>query len=377
MSAPPDISPLILTLSPEEIQRFLVRTRRERDVERWENRLDVQLREILKRANQFVPSEAGSILLDDPRAKLAGGPLASRLTFIACFGEGARKIIGTRIPSDRGIAGHIYQHGVPYLTDRAQGDPHFAGDTDSTSGYRTKSIVGVPVIVGESICGVLELLNRVGGAPYSARDLELLQIFAGYISSSIQNALDAVRARELARRDDLTGLFNDRFFHGRLREEIERAEHDNTDISLLFMDLDAFKQINDKHGHLAGSRTLREVGGVLITQSPPGAIAARYGGDEFVIILPGVDGARALAIAEVIRHRIAETTFIGTPSPDGAPPLRLVGITASFGIASYHEHLAAGGTIDERQNRFLRLADEAMYEAKARGKNQTVVTEPE
>ena len=77
----------ILTLAPDEIQRFLMRTRRDRDAEHWEIRLDAQLRDILARANDFVPSAAGSILLDDPRTKLAAGP--GRLTFIACFGEGA------------------------------------------------------------------------------------------------------------------------------------------------------------------------------------------------------------------------------------------------------------------------------------------------
>src|SRR5690242_16140534 len=194
----------ILTLAPEEIQRFLMRTRRDRDAEHWEIRLDAQLRDILARANDFVPSEAGSILLDDPRAKLAA--LApGRLTFIACFGSGASKILGTRIPADRGIAGRVYQLGMPYISDQAPSDPFFAGEIDSMTGYQTDTVLAVPVIVGESICGVLELLNRRGGGPYQPRDLELLQIFAGYISSSIQNSLDAIRARELARRDDLTG----------------------------------------------------------------------------------------------------------------------------------------------------------------------------
>jgi diguanylate cyclase (GGDEF)-like protein len=373
-SQPPETRGVILTLAPEEIQRFLLRTRRDHDVEHLDIRLDAQLRDILARANDFVPSAAGSILLDDPRAKMAAGP--GRLTFIACFGEGSGKILGSRIPADRGIAGRVYQLGLPYISDNAHEDPFFTKEVDSLSGYKTGTVLAVPVIVGESICGVLELLNRRGGGPYVPRDLELLQIFAGYISSSIQNALDAIRARELARRDDLTGLFNDRFFHGRLREEIDRAEHDGTDLSLLFLDLDNFKEINDTHGHLAGSRTLRETGMMLAHQSPPGTIAARYGGDEFVIILPGADATRASQIAEVIRNRLNENTFIATPGPEG-PALHLVGVTASFGISSYHEHLTVGGTMDQRQNRFLRLADSAMYRAKADGKNRVRLADPE
>lgn len=197
----------ILTLSPEEITRFLVRPRRER--EQPEMALDSHLREVLARANDFVPSDSGALLLDDPRAKLAGRP-SDRLTVIACFGPGAAHELGRRVSLAEGLAGHIYRQGQPMEGPGA---------------------VGVPVIVGQSICGVL-LLRRQ--APYSARDLELLRIFAAYISSSLQNAIDAIREREVARVDYLTGLYNDRFFHRRLREETERAERDGTALSLLF-----------------------------------------------------------------------------------------------------------------------------------------------
>ncbi|HEX8951580.1 MAG TPA: sensor domain-containing diguanylate cyclase, partial [Polyangia bacterium] len=251
----------ILTLAPEEISRFLMRTRRDRDLERFEVRLDEHLREVLARADDFVPSTAGAILLDDPRAKLQGKDVG-RLTVIACFGRGFQ--LGTRVPADQGGVGTIYQRGQPLKLD---------------------DIIGVPVVLGESVCGVLELRGRRidpnhphagddlddGPLRYEARDLELLRIFAAYISSSIQNALDAIRARELARRDDLTGLYNDRFMYRRMTEEIARAERDGTTLSVLFADLDEFKLVNDTWGHLAGSRTLREVGQLIGTLIPPGA----------------------------------------------------------------------------------------------------------
>jgi diguanylate cyclase (GGDEF)-like protein len=353
----------ILTLAPEEISRFLMRTRRDRDLERFEVRLDEHLREVLARADDFVPSTAGAILLDDPRAKLQGKDVG-RLTVIACFGDGFQ--LGVRVPADQGGIGTIYQRGQPLKLD---------------------DIIGVPVVLGESVCGVLELRGRRydpnerggGGAErlrYEARDLELLRIFAAYISSSIQNALDAIRARELARRDDLTGLYNDRFLYRRMTEEIARAERDGTTVSVLFLDLDEFKHVNDTWGHLAGSRTLREVGQLIGTAIPPGAVAARYGGDEFVIILPGADAATALAVAEALRRAIADTSFL-TEAGEIGPGSAGLRVTASVGVAAYHEHVGPFGSLDRRQNALLRLADAAMYQSKADGKNRITVGTPE
>ena len=378
MSVPTPVIPPgpIYTLSPEEIARFFVRSRRDPDTEHWDVRLDGTLREILERANDFVPSEMGGILLDDPRAKLAGAP-APRLTYIAAFGPSIESVVGKRLPSDRGFSGRVYTTGRPAQTDRLDVDDPLL--TLAAEIGVIRSLVAVPIVVGESICGILQLGNRRSGTPYTPRDKELLRIFAAYISSSIQNALDAIRARAQARIDDLTGLANSRYFHTRLSEEIGRADREGTELAMLFIDLDHFKSVNDQFGHLAGSWTLQRVGRLLAEHVPPAALVARYGGDEFVVILPGADLARARQAAETLRRAIASAVFFDvqpelrrTPLPQ--PPPR---ITASIGIASYRDHLAPGGSHRHRESTFLRLADSAMYAAKDAGRNRVEVANPE
>ena len=363
----------IFTLSPEEIARFFVRVRRDQDTEHWDVRLDATLREILERANDFVPSEAGGILLDDPRAKLAGAP-APRLTYIAAFGSGVESVVGRRIPSDRGFAGRVYSTGRPAQTDHLESEDPLLGLAPDTGTIR--SLVGVPIVVGESICGVLQLANRRSGGSYTPRDKELLRIFAAYMSSSIQNALDAIRARAQARIDDLTGLANSRYFHTRLEEEIARADREGTNLSLLFIDLDRFKEVNDRFGHLTGSWTLQKIGKLLGDNAPAAALVARYGGAEFVVILPGADRDRAEQTAESLRRTI-ENAILFEPTTTVRSATPLLRVTASLGAASYRDHLAPGGSQRRRESTLLRLADSAMYRAKARGRNRVEVAEPE
>ena len=233
----------------------------------------------------------------------------------------------------------------------------------------------VPVIVGDSICGVIELTNRCSGTPYSARDKELLRIFAAYISSSIQNALDAIRNRTLARMDDLTGLYNSRYFHNRLQEELSRADRNGGELSIFFIDLDQLKSVNDAYGHVAGSAVLRDVARVMTEACPPGSILARYGGDEFVAILVGAKLAQAVQAAEQLRLAIRETTMLDPF--DRAQTRPMPHVTVSLGVASYRDHLAPGGTVLRRENVLLRLADAAMYRAKAKGRDRVEVAEAE
>ena len=179
-----------------QLERFLERQKSGLSL-RTDIDLDLVLRQILQKANEFVPSESGSILLDDPFRKVASRR-ENELVFIATFGEAGRDLVGQRLSAKFGIVGRVYQSGTPYLSADVNDDSFFYAEIDAKLGHQTHSIVCVPIYIGKHVCGVLELINRIDGASFNERDKTLLEIFAGYTSFTIQNALDAKRANELA-----------------------------------------------------------------------------------------------------------------------------------------------------------------------------------
>jgi diguanylate cyclase (GGDEF)-like protein len=337
--------------------------------------LDVLLRQVLEKAYEFVPSDAGSILLDDPRTKQLDRQ-QNELVFIAAFGSAGSSLIGKALSARNGIAGRVYQTGSPYLSENVHSDRFFFSKIDESTGHRTESIVAVPIYIGKDVCGVLELINRVDGTPFTHRELTLLEIFAGYTSFTLQNALEAKRAHELAKKDDLTGLYNDRWFHVRLSETLIEAEETGLGCVLIFMDLDNFKAVNDCYGHLAGSQVLREAGFLIsrvVQGAAQNAVTSRYGGDEFVIILPETSLDTGLGVAEAVRKAIEGTSFLDRPYGFGMPAVHLRdAISASIGIA-YYSPAGRHFPLDVEKNNLLRRADTAMYEAKSAGKNRVVV----
>jgi diguanylate cyclase (GGDEF)-like protein len=355
------------SLAGEALARFLTRYRRGSTIDRYEPRLDLFLREILARATEFAPSECGAFFLDDPRIKVLDSSRIA-LTLVAAYGGGADLLVGRTVEGERHLIGRVYYSGRSAVGDAATEGPLSLVD-DAGSDLAVRSLLGVPVTVGNSVCGVLVLANRVGQDRYTDSDRTLFEIFAGYISSSIQNTLDGIRARELARRDDLTGLFNDRYFSVRLREEVARVK-DGEDVCLVFLDLDRFKNVNDRHGHLEGSRLLHEVGVLLHVIVPEGAVAARYGGDEFVIILPGWTLENASSFAEDLRQSLERFRLDGEERVGSE-----ISLTASLGVASLTRHIGAQAATERRANALVRLADSAMYRAKELGRNRVAVAE--
>jgi diguanylate cyclase (GGDEF)-like protein len=361
------------SLEIPQLERFLERHKAGLSL-RNEVDLDLVLRQILQKANEFVPSESGSILLDDPFRKVASRK-ENELVFIATFGDSARNLVGQRLSAEHGIVGRVYQSGTPYLSADVKKDEYFYGNIDEQIGHKTHSVVAVPVYIGKHVCGVLELINRLEGQSFTRRDMTLLEIFAGYTSFTLQNALDAKRAHELAKKDDLTGLYNDRWFHVRVTETLADARKSGREAVLLFLDLDRFKWVNDCHGHLAGSQVLREVGFLLKRIVQRGdATVARYGGDEFVMILPDTTLDEGLRICEEVRRTVEATSFLDREWGFSMPALHLRGVlTVSIGVARYIPGDPSAPSVELEKSELLRRADIAMYRAKSLGKNQVVV----
>ncbi len=330
---------------------------------------------LVRRALDFVPSEAGVLLLDDPVAK-EDDRSRNELTVVVTAGIAAGPLLGERVRTVDGIAGFVYARGERTCVNNVGSASALSREIDTRLETPIRCLLAVPVVIESHVCGVLVLLNRRDEAVFGTRDERVMELFGETLSLALQNLLDERRAREVARRDSLTALYNDRYFHKKLHQEVSRlsASRDG-DLSLLFLDCDRLKSVNDEHGHLAGSQVLREVGFVLQrTLADTVSLPCRYGGDEFTVILLDMDLNAAAEVAERIRRAIADWTFLPMSMGPGEPALNLRGvITMSIGVASFRTHCRPGATPAEQKNELLKKADSALYSAKIHGKNCAVV----
>lgn len=213
--------------------------------------------------------------------------------------------------------------------------------------------MAVPLVCGERILGVLEGVREE--RTFSKGDVELLDALSRPIASALANAVRISEAERLSQTDDLTKLHNARYLRQFLLNEIRRARRYGSFVSALFLDLDDFKQVNDAHGHLAGSHVLMEMAAVILSSIRDTDAVARYGGDEFVIVLPDTGMELAGTVAERIREKIARHSFHAGRNLS-------LSLTASFGVAAFPEHASS-------PQQLIACADTAMYEAKAANKN--------
>jgi len=217
-------------------------------------------------------------------------------------------------------------------------------------------VVAVPLVCGERILGVIEGIREGKEArAFKKSDVALLDSLSLPIASALANAVRIPEAERLSQTDDLTKLHNARYLRQFLLNEIRRARRYGNSVAALFLDLDDFKRINDEHVHLVGSHVLMEMASVILSSVRDTDAVARYGGDEFVIVLPDTGTELAGAVAERIRQKIGRYRFTG------GRRLQL-SLTASFGVAAFPLHASS-------PQQLIACADTAMYEAKAANKN--------
>jgi diguanylate cyclase (GGDEF)-like protein len=302
---------------------------------------------IMAKIQQLIPSEAWSMLMVDEERQ--------ELTFELALGEKAKDMSAFRLKIGEGVAGWVAQTGKPTIVNDTSRDPRFTRRFDSETKFETRSILCAPLISRGRTIGVVEIINRLGSGRFVQADLEILLTLVEPCAIAIENAILFQKTEQLTITDDLTKLFNSRYLNLYIGREIKRCKRHGIPLSVIFLDLDGFKGVNDQHGHLAGSRTLTEVGTILAEAVRESDILARYGGDEFVVVLPETPPSGAIVIAERIRKSIEDHSFLEAQGVCAR-------ISASFGIASYPDHaLTPEGLIQK--------ADQAMYRVKERDKN--------
>lgn len=308
--------------------------------------LEEILSAIMEKMAQFFGPERWSMLMVDEKN--------NQLYYAIAVGENADSLRGLRVPIGEGVAGWVAATGNPLVVPDVKLDPHWAAFSAKHPDLNIQSIACVPVRSGNKTLGVIQLLNSKLDL-MSEYSISFLRILCDYAAIAIQNAKSMTLIQELTITDDATGLFNARHLYTMLDEAVAKRDP----FSLLFIDLDRFKSVNDTHGHLIGTRLLAEVGNLMRRSLGPGNAAFRYGGDEFVALLPGMGKAAATGATVALYEDLRKTRFLESNG------LSLC-LSGSFGLATFPED---GNTVPT----ILRAADSMMYEAKTTRDNIAVV----
>ena len=310
--------------------------------------LDLQevLTLIMGKISELLKPSTWSLLLVDEKKQ--------ELLFQIAIGKDASRIRDFRIKIGEGLAGWVAKTGEAAIVSDVTKDPRFSREIDGLIHPHIKSVACVPLKSKDRTLGVIELINCFEES-FPSEDLSMLTSLADHAAIAIENAMYVKRIQELTITDDCTSLYNSRYFNYMIDAELSRSKRYNYHFALIFFDLDRFKSVNDTHGHLCGSRLLREIGDLMKSHLRDIDTAYRYGGDEFIVMLPQTNKDSAMLVARRLCDLLNQT------------PIQLeqdvtVTITASFGVASFPTDATS-------KVELVRMADQAMYRVKNRTRN--------
>jgi diguanylate cyclase (GGDEF)-like protein len=284
------------------------------------------------------------------------GESGDQLILRSHFGLPRKEAENGRYALDENIFGEALKRGQDIYVPNVQTAPlHYDYHTGNHS--QKGAFLSLPLVANNGrVVGVVNLFRRRPNS-FSAKEIDLLHKIAGQLGQVLNTITVYHQTRELSITDELTKVFNRRYFNQRFEREIQRAQRYHRPLTIIMLDIDHFKVFNDTHGHLWGDAVLKQVAQTLEDNLRKADILARFGGEEFVVMLPEIDKAHGQQVAEKLRRAIESAAF---PKAETQPLGR---ITVSSGLASFPED--AEGASD-----LIHFADQGLYLAKSRGRNQ-------
>jgi len=307
------------------------------------------LRIILSTSRRLIPCEDWSLLLRSERE--------DDLYYALVKGKALKGLKDLRCKIGEGPAGFVAEKGVPFLFPNDDKKKKVAVSWKSFyPNLDLRSLLCLPIVSKKRVIGVLQLINRRKQDAFSKKDQELLEKLIDQASLSIERSDIYQKMSDLVTTDDLTHLYNRRYLDHALDLEVKRSKRYHSPLSLFFIDLDYFKRVNDTHGHLMGSQVLIEMANILTENLRSVDVITRYGGDEFVVLLPEIPLKSAARVAERLREAIRAFKFL---AKEGL----CLQISASFGVSEFPTHT-------EDKTELIHLADQAMYQSKITGRDR-------
>ncbi len=304
---------------------------------------------IMEKVSRLLPSENWSLFLLDKGSQM--------LRFEVSVDIDIETVKGFHLALGQGVAGQAaLKQKLLFVEDVSQCD-YFFDAVDCATGRRTQALICVPILFAGQTLGVLEIVNP---KQMDQSVLPLLNLLADYLAIAIENTSRYKLVEDIAVRDGLTGLYNQRYLYSALQQNLSRCRQSGKPLSLVFMDMDDFKKVVDRLGHLNGSRALSEVAQRIMNCIIEPAFAVAYGGDEFVLVLPEFSRQEALDLADEIRNAIKSTPYLTQWGHRAR-------VTASFGVATFPEDAS-------NTTALLALADKAMFQVKDAGKDMVLTS---